>query len=218
MSGESSGAGIVDRLQAPDRQRIVVGDEAQPGMQPALLHPLGDQHAERLVRVPARRTYSTPCSAASRAGSSRPAGCPGPGSCERQSCTSSHSRTSSGKRAQPARSTSIARTRSARCVVSGRRSAHVARDRRRALAPRGRSARGRATLSTSRSMPAKRKVSPVLQRGGELLLDLAERAAVAEADLDHLGIDDDPGVHPVALRRARDGSAARCRPRRGRCA
>src|SRR3546814_1889557 len=37
--------------QRPDGDRIVGGDEAQR-LQPGAFHPLGDQHAERLVRVP----------------------------------------------------------------------------------------------------------------------------------------------------------------------
>ena len=44
-------ARIGRRPQAPDGQGIVVGDKAQRG-QPGMLHAAGDQHAERLVRVP----------------------------------------------------------------------------------------------------------------------------------------------------------------------
>src|SRR5690606_12269149 len=61
------------------------------------------------------------------------------------------------------------------------------------------------------------------QRSRELLLDLAERASAAapvaaKANLDHLGIDDDPGVHPVPLRMLRVGEAPCAPVARGRIA
>jgi hypothetical protein len=43
---------VLDRLEAVGGEGIIVGDEAER-LQAGVLHPLGDQHAERLVRVPA---------------------------------------------------------------------------------------------------------------------------------------------------------------------
>src|SRR3546814_7831535 len=43
--------GVRHGPQRPDRDRIVGCDEAQ-GLQSGALHPLGDQHPQRLVRVP----------------------------------------------------------------------------------------------------------------------------------------------------------------------
>ena len=52
--------------------RIIIGDEAQR-LEAGGFHSLGQQHAERLVRVPAFEAVDAPCSAACRAGRSRPA-------------------------------------------------------------------------------------------------------------------------------------------------
>ena len=46
------GPRVGDRLQAVASQGIIVGDEAQ-WLEAGALHPPGDQHAQRLVRVPA---------------------------------------------------------------------------------------------------------------------------------------------------------------------
>jgi hypothetical protein len=113
----------------------------------------------------------------------------------RQSCTSSHSRTSSGKRAQPARSTSSARTRSARCVVSGRRNPHVAGDLAAFFAARTISSMS-FSRSTSRSSPAKRKVSPGEAAAKRSSTRPSERP-LRKRTSSISAVDDDPGIQPV---------------------
>ena len=58
------------------------------------------------------------------------------------------------------------------------------------------------SLTTSRLSPAKKNVSPGESEAAKRSSHLAERpppasAARIDAHLEHLGVDDDPGIHPV---------------------
>ena len=87
-----------DVAQAPDRQRIFVGDEAERA-QPRALEPAREQHAERLVREPAfERIADEIVLVAARKRLDQELA--GAGRSERHSWSSSHSRTWSGSRAR----------------------------------------------------------------------------------------------------------------------
>ena len=206
MSAEKSDAGSVDRIEPVAGERIIVGDEAQ-WPQPRALHPPGDQHAERLVRVPAFEAVGDHVVAmlvregldeqlvgrgqfgaiilhlepvAHVVGEARPL---------------RRGRGGSGGPGRRGWSTSpcARRDRSGFAPIScspGR------------SGPCRRSSRPRAPGRRSRRCRRR-------QGRGEIVLDRAELAAAAEADVVERHVDDDAGVHPVLLDEARVARPAR---------